>query len=177
MIKKLVLTCLFFASMPKAQADTIDAMKCIGIAALATTGLYVGGRSYHTIIHCMAHKKYKPEIDLMARARFNDQVIDQELIPYILKNHKQSLRFFFFLTDTYRNYPLLKYKNKLDSYILHLWVFQLFHLGTKKRSKIAKTIRQLCELRHHIESDYRFIQERRSFEESKRHEKVQVMHG
>lgn len=168
MIKKLVLTCLLFASMPKAHADSVDTVKCLGIVTLTTAGVYLCGRSYHTIINCMARKKYKPEIDLMSRARFNDQVINQELIPYILKNHEQSLRFFFFLTDAYRNYPLLKYKNKLDSYIFHLWVFQLFHLGTKKRSKIAKTIRQLCELRHFIESDYRFIQERRSFESSLR---------
>ncbi len=176
MIKKLTLLCLLFASIPKAQADTVS-LKNIGIATLAIAGVYIGGRSYHSITNCMACKKYKPEIDLMGRARFNDQAISQELIPYILQNHEQSLRFFFFLSDPYRNYPLLKYKNKLDSYILHLWIFQLFHLGTKKRHQIAKTIQQLCELRQHIESDYRFIQERRAFEGPNRKVKLQILHG
>jgi hypothetical protein len=138
----------------------------LGVVLLATAGYFSGRIGCWFIVH-VAQKRYEPEFDLLARAAYNEQVVQEELIPYILEQYdlNNSLEL---VSSKYRGYPLLQYKHDLDWYINNLWTFRFFYLGTKKSDEITRLIERLKRIKRYIVTDYRYVLEQRQFERDNR---------
>lgn len=141
--------------------EIVDAKMILGATLLVGAG-YFAGRMTSWSLYKFAQARYAPEFDLLGRAAYNEHVIQEELIPYILEQHDLS-NSFHLISNPYRGYPLLKYKSDLDWYINHLWVFKFFYLGTKKSGDITRLIEKLQRVRRYIVTDYRFVLEERQF--------------
>lgn len=137
------------------------------VAAVAATG-YLLGRVGSWCTYKFALYTYEPELDLLARSSYNEQIIEQELIPYILEQHDRNNSIYFFVIDSYKNYPLLKYKNNLDRCINNLWAFKFFNWNSEKIHDIECLIEKLKRIRRYIVTDYRFVHEQRSFDRENR---------
>lgn len=172
-IKKVLLGSLLCASIPTARADFVDEVSFYSTVALCAAGVYATGRIYHSMLHNGATNRYQVECDIVEQHAYLPGA-EHEIIGYILQKHEHTMRLYSFFGNKYRNYPILYYKNTLDWYINRLWVLQVFHLGTQTFHQVGQTIEQLEHIRAIIEKDYRFIQERRLFEESRRQNAVHV---
>lgn len=139
----------------------------VAAAAVIGTG-YLTGKFCSWAVFNGAMSRYTPELDLLARASYNEQVIQEELIPYVLERHDRNNNSFFSFYNPYKNYPLLEYKRDLDWYINNLWFFKLFNLGTDKNVEVNRLMGKLERLRRFVVVDYRFVQEQREFDREQR---------
>ncbi len=149
------------------SADFLRTMQIAVGATLVVGAGYLTGRALSWCIYKYALYTYEPELDLLNRAQFNDYLIEQELMPYILEQHDRNNRFFFG-SNPYKNYPLLKYKQDLDWYVMSLWLFKLFYLGADKSSEISLLIQKLERIRRYVVTDYGFVKEQRDFDRNNR---------
>jgi hypothetical protein len=143
----------------------LTATVCIG---LGTLSVYFGGRLCEYCLYSLAQKRYEPELDLLARAYYYEDAIQEELIPYVLEQHDLNNSYFLFNTNPYKNYPLLQYKNDLDWYINRLWFFRFFYLNSEKGTEILNFMEKLKRVRRYIVTDYRFVKEQRDFDKENR---------
>ncbi len=155
--------------------ESSDVVKTIGVTAAVVVGVsasalitYFGGRLIESGLFKWAQSHYEPELDLLARAHYNEAVISDELIPYILEQHDQENSWHIFGDNPYKNYPLLKYKKNLDWFINSLWFFKLFYLGHEKKQEIDILLEKLKRLRRFMVTDYRFVKEQREFDKENR---------
>lgn len=148
------------------EPQATDSLRTFQLALGATLVVgagYLTGRALCWCMYKYALYAYEPELDLLNRAQFNDNLIEEELMPYILEQHDRNNRFFFG-SNLYKNYPLLKYKQDLDWYVMNLWLFKLFYLGANKSSEISLLIQKLERIRRYVVTDYEFVKEQRKFD-------------
>lgn len=146
--------------------------------ALASTGIVVGAAGCYVIarlcsagVYSLALYRYEAELDLLLRATFNEQLLQEELIPYVLEQHDRNNSLYFFTQSKYKNYPLLAYKNNLDWYILRLWLSKFIYGDSAKRNEIEILVNKLERIRRLIVTDYRFFEEQRDFDNQSRKNK------
>lgn len=144
-------------------AKTDIALLAAGALVVAAT-TYCASRFASWCLYKRVLSQYEPEFDLLARAYFNEAVIQEELIPYVLERHDRNNSIYFFLGNPYKNYPLLAYKDNLDWYINRLWVSKILYLDNEKISEITRLIEKLERIKRYIVTDYRFVQEQRAFD-------------
>ncbi len=147
--------------------------------ALATTGVVVSAAGCYLIarlcsagIYSVALYRYEAELDLLLRATFNEQVLQEELIPFILEQHDRNNSLYFFIQSKYKNYPLLYYKNNLDWYIRRLWLSEFLYTDAATRNQIDILVNKLERIRRLVVTDYRFVHEQRDFDKQNRKNKV-----
>lgn len=169
MKKQFLLASLLLGVMHQdVRASDTEAQKVALIAvgtAVVVGGTYVIGRCSAGMLHAWGERQYAAEIDLLARSAYNDHLIDQELIPYVLLAHEKLCNSWLSNPGMYRNYPLLFYKKNLDWFVNNLWFLQIFYIGNDFRDDIQRLVAKLERIKGYIVSDYRFVAEQRRFEE------------
>lgn len=165
---KVLLLCSLLCINPiKARNNGPNGLVVAGGLVVGTGLLYIAGRAGSALVYTLAQRRYEPEMELLQRMMYKPSVLEEELVPYVLRLHAQANDSFFFYPGVYKNYPLLHYKQALDDYINYLWYLQLFRLGTDKRREISTFIDKLKIVRDYIITDYRYIKEQRQFDERK----------
>lgn len=139
--------------------------------AVVSAGVAVGAASCYLLarlcsagIYSVALYRYEAELDLLLRSIFNEQVLQEELIPFILEQHDRNNTLYFFIHSKYKNYPLLYYKNNLDWYIRRLWLSEFLYFNVAVRNQIDILMQKLERIRRLVVTDYRFVQEQRDFD-------------
>lgn len=152
----------------KNELQVGDAVLIVAGSVVAATGVYWGGRIWGWCLYKLACSRYEPEFDLLERAYYNDALIQEELIPYVLEQHDRKNSSYCLIENPYRNYPLLQYKNDLEWYANRLWLSKLLYWDPEKRGEITRLIEKLNRIKRYIVIDYRFVQEQRAFEKENR---------
>lgn len=162
--KQYVLAFLLLASFPhmstaKNNDATNTALVIVGTTA-AIGGTYFCARGCGHLAFYIAQQRYAPEIDLLYRSRYKQGLLEEELVPYILRYHHDQ---WLYWHGKYKLFPLLKYKKDLDYYI-NVLSFLKFFTNFQTRQDITRFVDQLKEIRYCLVSDYRLIKEQREFE-------------
>lgn len=162
-------TCYTDSSLTRAELISLrDVALTTAAVGICAVSVYALGRLCSAGIYSMAEYRYKPELDLLARAAYNEDAVQNELVPYVLAQHDRNNSLFFFLPNRYKNYPLLQYKNDLDWYINRLWLSKIFYLGIDCGREITILMEKLERIRRYIVTDYRFVKEQRDFDHQAR---------
>jgi hypothetical protein len=146
------------------------ALGATGVVISVAAG-YLVARLCSAGLYSAALYRYEPELDLLLRAVFKEQVLEEELIPYILEQHDRNNSLYFFIQSKYKNYPLLYYKHNLDWYINRLWVSKFLYRDPNARHEIEVLISKLERIRRLVVTDYRFVKEQRDFDKQERKSK------
>ena len=150
----LSLACL--VSCKPAQAGPCNPVKKIALVAAVAGGGYLCSKGGSKLLVWGAQKKYKEDISLLHGFGY------EELKKKVRIAHETN---FWGAYGKYRNYPLLKYKKKLDWYLWWLCVASLCNLFSKTGEDIKELLQDLRLIHGHIAADSEFIKQRRRFEE------------
>jgi hypothetical protein len=155
--------------------DNRESSITIKEVALGATGIVLGAAGCYVIarlcssgLYSVALYHYEAELDLLLRSVFNEQVLQEELIPFVLEQHDRNNSLYFFIQSKYKNYPLLYYKNNLDWYINRLWLSKFLYHDNQARHKVDVLVQKLERIRRLVVTDYRFVKEQRDFDKQER---------
>lgn len=134
-------------------------VSCGDLAKCACAGVlgYAISVGYMTTVVQDATNMYAPARRILALHANDQKQLHYQLKQEMLHAHDYMIRTSWFDT-TYRHFPLVWYKNNLDSYISSLWMMSFFGIVDRQ------LLDDLAAIRDALVTDYDFIKERREYE-------------
>lgn len=147
----------------------------IGTGICLVGGSYLFALTYSEWVYERALKHYATIRPLVARletekaesAYVDTPAYYRRLKHEVLRAHDKFCKSHLFTNPAFKNYPLLWYKDELDSHIQHISNACLFTTGLNRKKDMVALLNELNALKHLLVQDYEFIKERRHYEEAK----------